>query len=284
MAEFEPVPFNIAMVSTSGSPPFVALVFDDGAAVALNSVRRLAKEVGLFVPPGDLSELLLSWNIAFPALAELVQILAYDDRARGHRSHFVAEELLTVEMLLPGSRQIFRLSDTGNTLLPVSAQVNAAAQVVLGEAQQKARANVCLGVIMGAACRDSSPEDALKSIAGWTLVTELVCTDEDGLGRSGWPGALVVGPQFVPSAFAPDLKGIEYVQALMATPMHRGDLGDLTANLGEQIASLSRTCAILPGDLLIAGTAPSLEQPTIGEIDTVEALASGFGRQAISLL
>jgi len=36
------IPFALAMASVSGSAPFVALIFDDGAAVSLHSVRALA--------------------------------------------------------------------------------------------------------------------------------------------------------------------------------------------------------------------------------------------------
>jgi len=114
------IPFALAMASVSGSAPFVALIFDDGAAVSLHSVRALAVELGLVIPQGTVFDLIEDWERVFPALCALVNALAHSDAAQGHRGDFVAEDLLTMERLLPEARQIFRIGDGPMRSLPTS--------------------------------------------------------------------------------------------------------------------------------------------------------------------
>ena len=283
MTSLPMVPFALGMVSVSGSAPFVALVFDDGAAVSLRSLRALAIELGLSIPSGGLFDLLQDWDRVFPALARLVQVVAYDDSARGHRSHFVAEEFLTAEQLVPEARQIIRIRDGRPSALPVTVQGAASSSLRFAESMLSARANFCLGAIMGRMCRHADIPTARGAIAGWTLATEFVRADEKGFERLSTPGSLVLGPLFVPAAFAGDLAGVEYVVALMASPILRGDMGVIAAGVADSISALSRNALLLPGDVVIVGSDPSTTMPDSATADVVETTASGFGRQTISL-
>lgn len=278
-----PVTFSLGMASTNGSPPHLVLFFDDGVAVSMHSVRALAIELGLALPHRSVFEILHDWDRAFPALMELVQELAYGERAQGHRGNFITDDLLYAERLLPETRQIFRLTEHGPMSLPVTVQTAATASVALDKSMQKARANFCLAAIVGRICSNVDETQAHGAMAGWTLATEIVRPDGASFARRSSPGSLVIGPVMVPAAFAGDLRGIEYVFALMGKPVSRGDLGALAGLAPQAISSLSHDCLLVPGDIVLVGPEPSGELPEAGSIDVVDAMASGFGHQKISL-
>lgn len=277
------VPFALAMASVSGSAPFVALVFDDGAAVSLHSVRALAGELGLKLPRGTVFDLVEDWDRSFPVLADLVQVLAHGDEARGHRGHFVAEDLLTMERLLPEARQVIRVGDGAPRVLPAAVQVGAGASVLLDDAMQAAVPNLCFAAVVGRMCRDLDKTAAAGAIAGWTLATELLRLDRTGLGRCSSPGALVLGPLFVPAPFANELLSGEALLATTGAPAMRRVLSDFATPMPGHIAALSRDCLLTPGDVIVAGGLPPGDIPPAGKIDTLEAVAAGFGRQTVSL-
>jgi 2-keto-4-pentenoate hydratase/2-oxohepta-3-ene-1,7-dioic acid hydratase in catechol pathway len=278
-----PVTFSLGMTSVEGSPPFAALVFDDGAAVSLHSVRGLAMEMGRVLPDGGVDALLQDWDRTLPALMELVQALAYDDRARGHRRHFVEEHILTPERLLPGARQIFRLVGGAAVCLPVSVQGSSAGTLVLDDAMRKARPNFCLAAVIGRMIRNVDENGARDAIAGWTLATELVRAGVDGFAARAAPGSLVLGPFMVPRAFAGDLEAIPFRLNLMGRTAAQGLLDTLARPVAAGIAELSRHALLLPGDVIVAGPGVAPDAPEAEGIDVIEAWASGFGRQKTSL-
>lgn len=283
MMDHEPVPFGLAMASVSGSTPFIALVFNDGAAVSLHSVRPLASELGLKLPHSTVFELIENWDHSFTALVTLVQALAYGDEAQGHRGNFVSEDLLTMERLLPEARQTIRVGDGMSRLVAASAQVGANASIKISENMLKAKPNVCLGAIMGNMCHNADRDTVAASIAGWTLATEMVRLDQDGMTRCAAPGALIVGPVFVPAPFAPSLLEGEVLLALTGAPAFQGSLHRYAAELADEIAVLSEDMLLLPGDIVVCGPPASEEVMSAGTVDTVEAVAAGFGRQTVSL-
>ncbi|RZN31445.1 fumarylacetoacetate hydrolase family protein [Bradyrhizobium sp. Leo121] len=277
------VPFSLAMSSVSGSAPFVALVFDDGAAVSLHSVRALATELGLVVPQGTVFDLVEDWERAFPALCVLVNALAYSKTAQGHRGNFVAEDLLTMERLLPEARQTFRIGDGPVRALPASVQVGASASVLLDDAMKEAQPNLCLGAVIGRMCRRVDATNARHAIAGWALATELVRTGENGLTRCSAPGSLILGPLFVPAPFAEGLFDGEALLALTGAPAQTRQVKGLAEGLEDQIAALSEYSLLLPGDVIVSGPSANPSLFAADQIDTIEAVAGGFGRQTVSL-
>lgn len=277
------VPFALAMASVSGSAPFVALVFDDGAAVSLHSVRALAGDLGLKLPQGTVFNLIEDWDRSFPALCHLVQVLAHGDEAQGHRGHFVAEDLLTMERLLPEARQVIRVGDGPTRVLPPAVQVGAGASVMLDERMQAAVPNLCIAAVMGRLCRNADAEAAEAAVAGWTLATELVRADQTGLARCSTPGSLMLGPLFVPAPFAADLMTGEALLATTGAPAMQGPLSTFAAPMADSIALLSQDCLLTPGDVIVAGDPPREDILPAGQIDTLETVAAGFGRQTVSL-
>ena len=278
-----PVPFALGMFSVSNSPTFPALVFDDGAAVALEALSALIVRLGLSLPRVSVFELLQTWDRTLPQLVELVQTLAYDDAAGGHRAAFQSEDFLTAERLLPETRQIYRLRDGQPTLVPASAQGAASGRIRLDENLCKGQANLCLAAVMGRMCHRAGDDDARSAIAGWTLATEIVRPDRAGLTRNSAPGSLFLGPLLVPTVFGGDLTGVTYLLALMTNPVQTGEFGDLARAVPAHIAALSHDALLLPGDVVVLGADPAADIPEAESVDVFEAVAAGFGRQIISM-
>ena len=281
--ERPPVPFSLGMFSVSGSPAHVGLVFDEGAAVALEALAPLIVRLGLNLPRSSLFELLQGWDRTLPQLVELTEHVAYDDAAAGHRAAFQSEDFLTPKRLLPEARQVYRLRAVGPSLVPTSAQGAATGRIRLDERLRKGRVNLCLAAIMGRMCHRTDVEAARTAIAGWTLATEIVRPNEDGMRRNSAPGSLFLGPVMVPAVFGGDLTGVSYLLALMTNTVQKGEFGDLARAAPSQIAMLSEDTLLLPGDVIVMGDDPADGLPDAEAIDVVEAVATGFGRQMISM-
>lgn len=285
MTEYDlpPVPFALGMASSNGSPPFPLLVFDDGAAVALHSVRALATELGLPLPCDSVFALLQDWDRSIAALATLAQALAYDDRARGHRGYFAPEDLFHPERLVPETRQMFRLQGEQSVAVPVSSQGGAQSSLALDQSAQDSVPSFALCAVMGRMCRDAEPEAAARAIAGWTLGVELQRSRQSGVGRHGAPGSLVLGPVIVPAIFTGDLAGCSFRFATMGNVVAAGPLSRWSSDAAGRIAALSREALLLPGDIIVFGEAPAEGTPPAGAVDMLEATAPGFGQIKVSL-
>ncbi len=281
--EAPPVPFALGMYAVSGSPPFSTLIFDDGAAVALEALAPLITRLNLSLPRASVFELVQHWDRTLPQLVDLVQTLAYADEARGHRAAFQSEEFLTAQRLLPEARQVYRVRETDTALIPTSAQGAAAGRIRLDDNLRKGRVGLCLAAVIGRMCHKADTETARASIAGWTMATEIVRPDRTGFVRNAAPGSVFLGPMMVPAIFGGDLTGVTYLLALMTNPVQQGDFADLARTAPDQIARLSHDALLLPGDVVILGDDPVGDAPDAEHIDVVEAMAKGLGRQIISL-
>lgn len=284
MTELPPVTFALGMASVAGSPPYPVLLFDDGAAVSLHALRGLAAKLGMSLPTQSIFALLQSWNLNFHQLIELVQALAYDDVAKGHRGEFTTEDFLALEDLLPQARQVFRCEGAAHMSLPVSVLGPPNGVLHLGEHLKSGHPNFCLGAIMGQACEDIPQSEALSCIAGWTIVTEFVRTDVEGLAQRGVPRSTVLGPVMVPTAFGGQLDSIPFELTAMGGKVITGTLDQFTGLAAAAISELSHACLLQNGDVVIVGGGPDARYPELGTVDVVEAYASGFGRQQTSLI
>ena len=271
LEQFPPVPFAIGMASTSGSPPFVALVFDDDVAVSLHAIRPLAAELGLRIPKGTLFDLLQAWEPSLYALSTLVQVLAYDDRGRGHRGHVMPEGLLSAEAPMPEARQIIRVGAKPPILLPVTTQTSAHATMALSESARKARPSPTLAAVIGPA-----------GIAGWMLALELVGAAQDPIDAHGAPGTLALGPLMLADAFSGN-DAAELTFGVMGRATRTLNFGALKRDLTAAHEALKTRIQLLPGDVLVLGQEPDPDTPEAGQIDTFELSGPGLGHARISL-
>lgn len=270
------------MASVAGSPPFLTMVFEGGVTVAFHSVRALAVKLGLRLDQSNVFELLQDWNVALPALTNLVHALAFEDVAIGHRGNFTEEGMMTVERLLPEARQLFRVSPVGTHALPVTVQASAHSTLVLDAEFQSARPNVCLGAVIGRMCRHTDETEAQEAIAGWVLVTEMVDLNRQGLSQIGYPGSVMIGPNFVPRHLA-ELDGSHFQMSLTGKKVLSGSFQKIGKQAAASVALLSKNTLLLPGDIVVLGSAAASDAPPLGSEDVLKTVANGLGQQIVSL-
>lgn len=265
------VPFAIGMSSLNGCPPFMTLVFDDGVAVPLHAVLPLAARLGLHLPRTTLFDFLADWSGSLDALARLVQALAYDDRARGHRGQMMPEGLLHPEAPLPEARHIFDITDGKTTLRPVTVQVSAGATISLDDSGQTARLSPGLAAVVGG-----------EGIAGWLLGVSLIRDAEASFGALGLAGSLALGPLFLPEIFARDEEA-KITFGVMGRVVSEMPVAPLKSRLVKAAGHIISHVRCLPGDIIFCGTTPDPDLPKAGMIDMLELTAPGLGHAQVSL-
>jgi 2,4-didehydro-3-deoxy-L-rhamnonate hydrolase len=124
-----------------------------------------------------------------------------------------------------------------------------------------------LGVIIGKVTRGVSVEQAMDSIAGYTICNDVTTRSlvgradipmmgTDWLRAKNQPTFYPTGPYLVPARFVPDPSGLDITLRLNGETMQRGVTGDMIFGPAALIAYLSRHATLRPGDMIITGSPP----------------------------
>ncbi|WP_227747125.1 fumarylacetoacetate hydrolase family protein [Paraburkholderia franconis] len=152
-----------------------------------------------------------------------------------------------------------------------------------------------IGVVIGKSVAHVAPEDALDCIAGYCIVNDLTLRDRvfrqdvpalatDWLQSKSRPGWLPVGPRMVPAWGIADVSALGLWLRLNGAVMQDGVAGDMIFTIGEQIAWLSNSIRLEPGDLICTGTPAGLGSHYGRYLcpgDVVEAGIDGLGVQRV---
>lgn len=126
-------------------------------------------------------------------------------------------------------------------------------------------AEVELGVVIGTEARDVWPEDALRLVAGYTIVNDVSSRDPwlDGdqwlLGKS-MAGFCPVGP-WVVTADELDPTDLRLGCTINGEPIQDGRTSQMRFSIAEVIAHIGRHVELRPGDLIATGTPARLATP-----------------------
>jgi 2-keto-4-pentenoate hydratase/2-oxohepta-3-ene-1,7-dioic acid hydratase in catechol pathway len=126
-------------------------------------------------------------------------------------------------------------------------------------------AEVELGVVIGEAAWQVSPEAAMRHVFGYTIVNDVSSRDEwlDGdqwlLGKS-MPGFCPVGP-WVVTADELDPTDLRLGCTINGEAIQDGRTADMRFSIAEVIAYLSRHMRLETGDLIATGTPARLTTP-----------------------
>jgi 2-keto-4-pentenoate hydratase/2-oxohepta-3-ene-1,7-dioic acid hydratase in catechol pathway len=152
-----------------------------------------------------------------------------------------------------------------------------------------------IGVVIGKSAAQVRPEEALDCIAGYCVVNDITLRDRvfrrdvPALGtdwlqsksRSGW---LPAGPWMVPAWNVTDASQLRLWLRLNGSVMQDGMAGDMIFDIGEQIAWLSNSIRLEPGDLICTGTPAGIGSHYgryLRPGDVVEAGIDGLGCQRV---
>jgi 2,4-didehydro-3-deoxy-L-rhamnonate hydrolase len=152
-----------------------------------------------------------------------------------------------------------------------------------------------IGVVIGKSAARVRVEDAFDCIAGYCIVNDITLRDRvfrrdapalgtDWLQSKSRPGWLPAGPWMVPAWNLGDATQLRLWLRLNGSVMQDGVASDMIFGIGEQIAYLSNSTRLEPGDLICTGTPAGLGSHYgryLRPGDVVEAGIDGLGSQRV---
>jgi 2,4-diketo-3-deoxy-L-fuconate hydrolase len=137
--------------------------------------------------------------------------------------------------------------------------------IVLPATSRQVDWEVELGAVIGRPCRNVFVKDALDFVAGYTIVNDI--SARDIIVRSDWPNfasdwlvsknfdtGTPIGPYVVPKEFVPDPQQVRLRLTRNGVVQQNGSTASMIFSLAEQIAHISATMTLLPGDVIATGT------------------------------
>lgn len=133
------------------------------------------------------------------------------------------------------------------------------APVRLPEGSEKVDYEAEIAVVIGARASRVQPEDALETVAGYTLFNDLSARDWQFATPQWMPGKVFDGSAPCgPALVTPDEAGppdaIEFRLELNGEIMQEASTADLVHSIPELIAHLSTLMTLEPGDIIATGT------------------------------
>ena len=137
--------------------------------------------------------------------------------------------------------------------------------VILPEGVTQADWELELAVIIGQPARHVSRSEALKYVAGYTIVNDLTSRDKvyradmkaigtDWLASKSSPSFLPMGPYLIPASFVPDPQQLHLTLKLNGQVMQDEGTDDMIFGVARLIEYLSSLVQLWPGDLLCTGS------------------------------
>ncbi|WP_431236001.1 fumarylacetoacetate hydrolase family protein (plasmid) [Mycolicibacterium psychrotolerans] len=175
----------------------------------------------------------------------------------------------------------------------VSTLSGARDDIVLPAAATQPDWEIELGVVIGRRCSSVSTAEALDYVFGYTICNDVTLREKvyrtdipamgtDWLAAKNPPTFLPTGPYLVPADSVPDSSGLRLQLSVNDEPFQDGTTGDMIFGVAALISYLSRTVALLPGDLILTGS-PAGNGATRGRFlksgDVISASITGLGTQ-----
>jgi 2,4-didehydro-3-deoxy-L-rhamnonate hydrolase len=127
-------------------------------------------------------------------------------------------------------------------------------------------------VVIGRRGRNIKAADAMKHVAGYTIMNDLSARDLsrradwprwgiDWFGHKNFEGAAPMGPWIVPAEGIPDIYACQLRLWVNQEKMQDSLVSGLIFNVAEMIEYLSRRVTLLPGDVISTGTPSGVGRP-----------------------
>jgi 2-keto-4-pentenoate hydratase/2-oxohepta-3-ene-1,7-dioic acid hydratase in catechol pathway len=325
-------PFSLGTFSIAGCPPFAGVVVSDRVS-SVTALQQLCEERGRpLSAPETMFGLLQTWDYNFPILRDSVADLKFagpqaveslgvdavtihapvlyprqifcaganyrqhvidiavaqghgaDDRMSLEERRVYAERMMD-ERIASGSPYAF-------TKIP-SAITGPNDPIVLPADSTQADWELELGVIIGRPARHVPLAEALKYVAGYTIVNDLTSRDKvyrpdlkaigtDWLLSKSSPSFLPMGPYMVPAAFVPHPQQLHLTLKLNGQVMQDEGTSDMIFGVARLIEYLSQNVQLWPGDLICTGSPRGNGmhyQHFLRPGDVLEGTISGLGTQ-----
>lgn len=151
-----------------------------------------------------------------------------------------------------------------------------------------------LAAVIGLKTFRVSVENALDSVAGYTIANDLSARGRlrrhdvaegspfiyDWVGHKVFDGSCPLGPWITPSSQVGDPQSLDISLSVNGEKMQESSTSEMIFSLAEQIAELSATLTLQPGDVLLTGTPAgvgSARNRFLRDGDLLEASIAGMG-------
>lgn len=145
-----------------------------------------------------------------------------------------------------------------------------------------------LAAVIGARCRDLTPEKALEAVFGYTIVNDVSARDAQQAHGQWFKGKSFdtycpIGPCIVTADEFGDPSGHRLSLKVNGEVRQDSNTADMLFNLPQILASLSSGITLEPGDIIATGTPSGVAlgmspQRWLQDGDLVEAEVEGIGR------
>lgn len=324
--------FKLATVSIAGAEPCVSVVVGE-RAVTLRDAQGFLQRQGLKLAATDsMLDLLEGWQANFPILQRVAAALIAGEieasaaigtlrfhppvpRPRqifcsgaNYKKHVVqiivaqsmheTQHMNLEERRAHGVRKMEERAASGTPYFfckTQSAVTGPFDPIILPADVKQPDWELELGVVIGTRARRVKRADALKHVAGYTIINDITSrelvnrrkTDVPEMGMN-WvlskssPTFLPVGPYLVPAAFVPNPQQLQIKLTLNGEVMQDEATADMIFDVARQIEELSASVELLPGDLICTGS-PAGNGMHYGRFlqagDVMEGSITGLGMQ-----
>lgn len=145
-----------------------------------------------------------------------------------------------------------------------------------------------LGVVIGKTAKDIAPEDAYDCIAGYTIVNDVSArdvqfSDEQWVRGKSFDSFCPIGPYLVTTDEINDPHQLDIRCWVNGELVQDSNTDQMIFKIPEAIAFITKTCTLLPGDILCTGTPNGVgvsrePQLFLKPGDTVEIEIENLGR------
>ncbi len=145
-----------------------------------------------------------------------------------------------------------------------------------------------LAFVIGQTCKDVTEQDALKYVAGYTIMNDVSARDWQFHTNQWMPGKAIdtfgpMGPGIVPASEIPNPQALKIFARVNGQVLQDGTTEQMIFSVAQSIAYISTFMTLVPGDIISTGTPAGVGQSRkppifLHEGDVVEVEVEHIGK------
>ena len=236
----------------------------------LDAVAAAARTIG--GDPRPLSEVRLLSPVANPG-----KLVAAPVNYKAHLEEAIADEATF------SRAHVRQIQETGLFLKATSSLIGAGEPIRIAHPDRRTDHEIELAVVIGRTCRNSTRDDALSFVAGYTIGLDITIRGpEERSLRKSLDSYSVLGPWLVTADEFGNPAGRELLLTVDGEVRQRANTRDLIMDVPALIEFASSFYTLRPGDVLYTGTPEGVGPIKAGE--TIAASIDGVGSMSVKVV